>query len=78
MHHPTDRIIHTTAFVMPVHHERTLLPQMVKQRSLYMLFCLWDGAYKRTLEVVAVGFHSQYLSRPLPYVRHHITVNKMY
>ena len=28
-------------------------------------------------EVVAAGFLSHYLSGPLPYVRSHITVNKM-
>ena len=45
---------------------------------------LWDGAYKRTLavnqrvaHVAAVGFLSHYLSGRLPYVRRHITVNKM-
>ena len=49
-----------------------------------MLSCLWDGAYKRTLAanqkvdyVVAAGFLSHYLSGPLPYVRRHITVDKM-
>ena len=51
----------------------------------YVQSCLWDGAYKRTLavnwkrvaHVAAVGFISRYLNGPLPYVRHHITVNKM-
>ena len=50
-----------------------------------MLFCLWDGAYKRTLAVnrrvahlVAVtGFFSRYLNGSLLYVRRHITVDKM-
>ena len=49
-----------------------------------MLFCLWDGAYKRTLavnrrvsHVAAAGFLSHYLSGPLPNVRRHIIVNKM-
>ena len=44
-----------------------------------------DVAYKRTLavisekvaHVVAAGFLSRYLSGPLPYVRRHVTVNKM-
>ena len=49
-----------------------------------MLSCLWGGAYKRTLavnrrvdHVAAAGFFSHYLSGTLPYVRRHITVNKM-
>ena len=37
--YPTDRIIHTTTFVTPV------------MEHLYVLSCLWDGAYKRTLAV---------------------------
>ena len=41
----------------------------------YVLSCLWDDAYKKTL--AAVDFHFRYLSSPLPYVRRHITVNKM-
>ena len=32
---------------------------------------------ERVAHVVAAGFLSHYLSGPLPYVRHHITVNKM-
>ena len=44
-----------------------------------------DDAYKRTLAanrkkeapVAATGFLSRYLNGPLPYVRRHITVNKM-
>ena len=50
------------------------------------LSCLWDGAVTRFLAanrkvaqvVVAAGFLSSYLNGPLPYARHHITVNKMY
>ena len=42
----------------------------------YLLSCLWDVAYKRTLvaklekiaHVAAAGFLSRYLSGPLPYV----------
>ena len=26
-------------------------PRRVEQRPWYVLFCLWDGAYKRTLAV---------------------------
>ena len=26
-------------------------PRLVYQRPCYVLFCLWDGAYKRTLAV---------------------------
>ena len=49
-------------------------------KVVYVLSCLWDGAYKRTLvvDVAAAGFISLYLSGPLPYVRRHITVNKMW
>ena len=45
--------------------------------------CYPDGAYKRIIAykvahvVAAVGFISRYLNDPLPYVRRHITVNKM-
>ena len=56
-------------------------PQLVYQRPWYVLSCMWDGAYKRTLavsrrvaHVAAAGFLSHYLSGPLPYVRRHITV----
>ena len=38
-----------------------------------MLSCLWDGAYKRTL---AANEKEQWQNGLLPYVRHHITVNK--
>ena len=45
----------------------------------YILCCLWDGASKRTLaaHVAAANFLCGYPSGPLPYVRRHITVNKM-
>ena len=54
-----------------------------KGRGMY--YPVWDDAYKRTLAanrnvvayVEAAGFLSSYLSGPLPYVRRHITVNKM-
>ena len=61
MHHPTERIAHTRAFVTPVveHwlereiaqwvHHFSLQPVLVKQMPWYVLFCLWDDAYKRTL-----------------------------
>ena len=32
---------------------------------------------ERVAHVAAAGFLSHYLSGPLPYVQHHITVNKM-
>ena len=43
-----------------------------------MLFCLWDGAYKRCLAankkiahvVVAAGFLPSYLNGPLPYTQY--------
>ena len=45
-------------------------PQLVYQRPLCILSCLWDGAYKRTLVanqkvshvVAAVVFHFHYMS----------------
>ena len=54
-------------------------PRLVQQRPWYVLSCLWDGAYKRTLaaNVATAGFLSRYLNGPLPYVRRHITINKM-
>ena len=57
MHHPTDRIIHTTAFVTPVvehdpsHHERTLLPWS------FMGWTHWAISH-------SAGFLSHYLSGP--------------
>ena len=44
-----------------------------------MSYPVWDGVYKRNLAayVAAAGFLSRYLSVPLPYVRQHITVNKV-
>ena len=147
MHHPTDRILHTTAFVKPVvehwlereiaqwvhpmkdrsvdpsHHERTLLPRsyislprkrkatsslgkmigMVRLRTSFILSSQsWEigspptgGAGRMKLSCVVpasvihiwsstsvwalptAGFLSRYLSGHLPYVRRHITVNKM-
>ena len=53
-------------------------PRLVLQRPWYVLSCLWEGAYKRTLavaHVAAAGFLSHYLSGPLSHVRHHITIN---
>ena len=35
------------------------------------------SANKRVAHVAAAGFLSRYLNGPLPYVRRHITVNKM-
>ena len=59
--------------------------RLVQQRPWYVQSCLWDGAYKRTLaaiservaHVAAACFLSRYLNGPLPYVRRHITVNKI-
>ena len=42
MHHPTDRITHTTAFVTPV-------VEHWLEREIAQWVCLWDDAYKRTL-----------------------------
>ena len=68
-----------TVFVMS-----TSSPRLVYQRPWYVLSCLWDGAYKRTLalnrkvaHVAAADFLSHYLNGPLPYVWCHITVTKM-
>ena len=51
-------------------------PRVVQERLWYVLSCLWDGAYKRTIAtnwervalVAAAGFLSRYLSGPLPYI----------
>ena len=52
-------------------------PRLVQQRPWYVLSCLWDSAYKRTLAVnrkrvahvlAAEGFLSRYLNGPLPYM----------
>ena len=49
-----------------------------------MISCLMDGAHKRTVGakservayvVAKAGFLSRYLSDPLPYFQHNITVN---
>ena len=52
--------------------------------SWYVLSYLWNNPYKRSLAAKLSGlfsggsdFFSCCLSGPLPYVRHHITVNKM-
>ena len=53
-------------------------PQLVYQRPWYVLSCLWDGAFKRTLATNwKQQVSSRYLNGPLPYVQRHITVNKM-
>ena len=59
MHHPTDRIAHTTAFVTPVMEhwlEREIAQMMLWFTPIIwnlikqcVLCCLCDGAYKRTL-----------------------------
>ena len=51
-------------------------PRQVQQMPWYVIYCLWDGAYKITFAVnservahmAAAGFLSHYLSGPLPYV----------
>ena len=58
--------------------------RLVYQKSWYVLSCLGDGAYTRTLAANRCksslcggsGFPLS-LSGPLPYFRCHITVNKM-
>ena len=67
MHHPTDRTIHTTAFITPMYYPvcgmmHIIEPLLQTERVAY---------------VAAAGFLSRYLNGPLPYVRRHITVNKM-
>ena len=55
-----------------------------KKRLWYMPFCQWDGAYKIYFIAKQSSLHSghsrfplsSYLSGSLPYVRHHISVNK--
>ena len=50
MHHPTDRITHTMAFVTPVveHWLEREIPQWVHPMK-DVLSRVWDDAYKRTL-----------------------------
>ena len=60
-------------------------PRLVQQMPWYVLYCMWDDAYKRILaanrrrvaNVAGADFFSLYRSGPLPYVRRHIKVNKM-
>ena len=53
MHHPTDRITHTTAFVTPFvdgeHSFTSLFHDWCNKTLWYLLSCLWDYVYKRTL-----------------------------
>ena len=65
MHHPADRITHTTAFVTPIRgalagtrnssmgspHEESIAHKSRERRLWCVLSCLWDGAYKRFLAV---------------------------
>ena len=49
-----------------------VLHDWCNKRPSYVLSCLWDDAYKRTIAVncvAAAGFLSHYLSGPLPYNR---------
>ena len=79
MHHPTDRIAHTTAFVTPVveHWLERDIAQWVhpmKDRSDD------PSHHERTLlprSYISLPFNSHYLSGPLSYVRQRITINKM-
>ena len=53
---------------------------LAQQLVLFILSCLWDGAYKTFLgairkDLTAVGFLSNYLNSPLPYAQRYITVN---
>ena len=60
--------------------ELFLVPVSAPRLLWYVLSCLWDGAYKRTLAAirkqVAVHFLSRYLNGTLPDVRRHITVTE--
>ena len=51
MNHPIDRIAHTTAFVTPVveHWLEQEIAWCNKVWYVGLLFCLWDGVYKRSL-----------------------------
>ena len=69
----------TELFLVPVSASR-----LVKQRRCHVLSCLWDDAYIRSiatnwkeLPMWQQRVFPRYLSGPLPYVRRHITVNKM-
>ena len=74
MHHPTDRITQTTAFVTPV-----------VEHWLEREIALWDGAYKEPLLLIeksspcsgGSGSRFGYIRCPLTYVRRHTTVSKM-
>ena len=66
MHHPTDRIAHTTVFVTPVVKAGMRNSSMGPARDHLLL--------ERVAYVVAAGFLSHYVNGPLPYVRCHITV----
>ena len=74
MHHPTDRITHTTAFVTPVV-EHWLERCFIGNKNHLELLVLYIS--ERVAHVAAAGFLSHYLSGHLPYVRRHITINKM-
>ena len=86
MHHPTDRITHITAFVTPVveHWLEREIAQWVRpmkdrsddpshhERTLYL-----SATSRSPLSQIDAGFLYDYLSGALPYIRRHMTVNKM-
>ena len=49
MHHPTDRVAQWTQLQFGLFSVPTSGPQLVYQRPWYVLFCLWNSAYKRSL-----------------------------
>ena len=56
----------------------TSAPRLVQEMPWYVLFCLWNSAYKDTLllietivaRVAVAGFLSHYRNGPQPYVQH--------
>ena len=49
-----------------------VLHDWYKKRPWYVISCLWNGAYKRSI----APNRKEYLSGPLPYIRRYINVNK--
>ena len=75
MHHPTDRITHTTFVAPVVEHwlEREIAQWIDPTTHHIMSERSYHGATSRSLvahKVAAVGFHSHYLSGPLLDVQH--------
>ena len=44
-----ERALMVRKFVGSIFHGGTMIRPLIKQRTWYVLSCLWDGAYKRSL-----------------------------